>query len=287
MPVTARPTALTEAFDALDDRPDAQLLAGGTDFMVEVNFGHRRPSAVVALRRVAELQGYQIHDDEVVIGAGTTWTVIERELADVLPALANGAVVTGCSNMHYSSPTNLISPGEARVMGEGWETARRRDDGNDWVEIALAGPGVISLLELDTSCFVGNAPGWAQVTGTDGRRTGPGPADGVKLLPRTRLQPDTRHRFRVGGAPEVAAVRVDVYPDGGMARVRMWGQLSVAGREALLVRWYDALPGEHARAVLRQEAGLGAEEAAAAVARRPAGRADRLPRGLRKALTGQ
>jgi allantoicase len=62
-----------------------------------------------------------------------------------LAALVNGGVVSGCSNMFYSSPTNLISPGEARVMGEGWETARRRDDGNDWVELALAGPGVVRL----------------------------------------------------------------------------------------------------------------------------------------------
>jgi allantoicase len=192
-----------------------------------------------------------------------------------LAALANGAVVTSCSNMHYSSPTNLISPGEARVMGEGWETARRRDDGNDWVEIALAGPGVASLLELDTSCFVGNAPGWARVTG----------AGGVELLPRTRLQPDTRHRFLVRGAPEVASLRVDIYPDGGMARVRAWGRLSAAGREALTVRWYDALPAEHARAVLRREAGLSADEAAAVEARRPAGSADRLPDELRSALS--
>jgi allantoicase len=191
-----------------------------------------------------------------------------------LAALANGAVVTGCSNMHYSSPTNLISPGEARVMGEGWETARRRDDGNDWVEIALAGPGVVSLLELDTSCFVGNAPGWARVTGDDG----------IELLPRTRLQPDTRHRFRVDGAPEVATVRVDIYPDGGMARLRAWGRLAAAGREALAVRWYDALPAEFARAVLRHEAGLSADEATAAEVRRPAESADRLPPELRDAL---
>jgi CO/xanthine dehydrogenase FAD-binding subunit len=99
VPVTARPVTLADAFDALDERPDAQLLAGGTDFMVEVNFGHRRPAAVVALRRVAELQGYEILDDEVVIGAGTTWTVIEHELADVVPALAAAARTVGSPQM--------------------------------------------------------------------------------------------------------------------------------------------------------------------------------------------
>jgi allantoicase len=61
-----------------------------------------------------------------------------------LAALEHGGEVTGCSNRFYGSPRNLISPGLARVMGEGWETARRRDDGNDWVELRLAGAGVPS-----------------------------------------------------------------------------------------------------------------------------------------------
>jgi allantoicase len=147
--------------------------------------------------------------------------------------------------MHYASPANLIAPGEARVMGEGWETARRRDDGNDWVEIALAGAGAPVLAEVDTSCFVGNAPGWARITG-DGGSSG-----AVELLPRTRLQPDTRHRFRLAGPldhnAEVTSVRLDIYPDGGLARLRLWGTLSPAGRQALISRWYDVLPAGFAR----------------------------------------
>ena len=77
-------------------------------------------------------------------------------------------------------------------MGEGWETARRRDAGNDWVEVALACEGVVTLAELDTSYFLGNAPGSASLTGI-------GPDGEVPLLPRTRLQPDTRHRFVLDG----------------------------------------------------------------------------------------
>jgi allantoicase len=167
-----------------------------------------------------------------------------------LAALANGGTVSGCSNMFYSSPANLISPGEARVMGEGWETARRRDDGNDWVELRLAGPGVIRLAELDTSHFVGNAPGWASLRGRDGE------GGWSELLPRTRLQPDTRHLFRLPGGPEVAGVRLDVFPDGGLARVRLYGELSARGLAALARRWLDSLPPAQAGQVLEDDGEL-------------------------------
>jgi allantoicase len=195
-----------------------------------------------------------------------------------LAALANGGSVTGCSNMFYSSPTNLISPGEARVMGEGWETARRRDDGNDWVELALAGPGVVRLAELDTRYFVGNAPGWASLHSTD---------DGGELLPRTRLQPDTRHLFRLPATPEVSGVRLDVFPDGGLARVRLYGELSARGLAELGRRWLDSLPTSQARQVLEREAGLDPAEAERVVAGRPVGDLAALPGAVRSLLTGR
>lgn len=152
-----------------------------------------------------------------------------------LAALDCGAGISGCSNMFYSSPTNLIMPGNARLMGEGWETSRRRDDGNDWVEVRLAGPGTVGVVELDTRYFLGNAPGWARVTGWSSDRS-----QEVEILPKTRLQPDTRHRFRVDSTEEIAFARLDVYPDGGMARLRLLGELSEAGRQAIHQRWTSA-----------------------------------------------
>jgi allantoicase len=177
-----------------------------------------------------------------------------------LAALENGATVSGCSNMFYSSPANLISPGLASVMGEGWETARRRDAGNDWVSVQLAGLGTVRLVELDTSHFKGNAPGWASVSGY---------ADGnwVPVLERVRLQPDTRHRFRVD-SPYVSAARLDVFPDGGMARWRMYGSLSAGGRENLVLRWFNALPVAHAAEVLA-DLGVPAASVDEIVASRP------------------
>ncbi len=150
-----------------------------------------------------------------------------------LAALENGAVVVGCSNMFYSSPNNLIAPGQATVMGEGWETARRRDDGNDWVSVRLAAPGVVQLVELDTSHFKGNSPGWAAVSACDERKD---PDDWFDLLPRTRLQPDTRHRFLVD-SPEATHARLDIYPDGGMARLRLIGTLTSDGAAHLRANW--------------------------------------------------
>lgn len=137
-----------------------------------------------------------------------------------LAALENGGLVLDCSNRFYSSPQNLIFPGQAQVMGDGWETARRRDDSNDWVRIGLAGPGRVQLAEIDTSYFIGNSPGAAALTGLR--------ADGqwIELLPRTDLLPDTRHRFLIDTADVVSEARLDIYPDGGLARLRLFGELT-------------------------------------------------------------
>jgi allantoicase len=204
-----------------------------------------------------------------------------------LAALEHGGEITGCSNMFYSSPRNLISPGLARVMGEGWETARRRDDGNDWVELRLAGAGVVRLAELDTSWFLGNAPGWATLRAVDARAADPAdPGAWTELLPRARLLPDTRHRFRLDGGAEATHVRLDVFPDGGMARVRLVGQLAPAAREELALRWLNLLPEGHARQVLTDEGGLEAAEAGRLAGARPLDTMALLPQPLATLLGG-
>ncbi|MFI6295392.1 allantoicase [Nonomuraea sp. NPDC050790] len=137
-----------------------------------------------------------------------------------LAALANGAVVTECSNEFYSAPHNAIAPGLARHQAEGWETARRRDEGHDWIVVRLAGRGVVRLAEIDTTNLLFNAPGSIALRGRDGE------GDWFDLLPRTGLQPDTPHRFRLQAAAPVTHVRADIYPDGGLARIRLHGNLT-------------------------------------------------------------
>jgi len=112
-----------------------------------------------------------------------------------LAALELGGNVTGCSNLFYGSPQRLIAPGLARSMGEGWETARRRDDGNDWVEVRLAARGVVRVVELDTTWFLGNAPGSAALSARDGEGHGWQP-----LMARTPLQPAGLQRSPAPGA---------------------------------------------------------------------------------------
>jgi allantoicase len=157
-----------------------------------------------------------------------------------LAALVHGGRVVDCSNMFYASPANVLTPGRAAVMSDGWETARRRDDGNDWLIVALAAPALVHDVVVDTSRFVGNSPGWAQVSDAD---------TGRMLLPRTRLIPDTEHRFRVfsDGEP-VSRVRLDIYPDGGISRFRVNGEVAPHARESVAQRWLSLLPAAADRA---------------------------------------
>jgi allantoicase len=160
-----------------------------------------------------------------------------------LAAAEHGGRVLGCSNMFYGSPQNLIAPGLARVMGDGWETARRRDEGNDWVLVRLAAPGIVELADLDTSHFKGNAPGRAALRGIDARTGGLDDAAGwFDLLPSVRLRPDTRHRFPVTVVPAATHVRLDIFPDGGMARLRLLGRIDPEGHNHLQHRFDETLP---------------------------------------------
>lgn len=91
----AVPTRLAEAIKALEDSPDAQMLAGGTDFCVEVSFGLRRPKDVVSLRRVDELRRWSTSSDSITLGASTTYTDMIRQLGELLPGLAGAARTVG------------------------------------------------------------------------------------------------------------------------------------------------------------------------------------------------
>ena len=126
-----------------------------------------------------------------------------------LIALENGGRLLETSDAFYSSPANLILPSRARLMGEGWENARRRGPGNDWAVFALGVPGEPTMIEIDTSYFIGNAPGLG--TGADGRRVGrarwiPEPPGGTWCRrPRCWWTPGTASWWPSAGWPPTCA----------------------------------------------------------------------------------
>lgn len=147
------------------------------------------------------------------------WEHLRGRMID-LAALEHGAWVETCSDMFFGSRNNLIKRGESLSMADGWETRRKRGPGHEWALVRLAGAGTVEHLVLDTSHYKGNAPALAMVEGRVGD-------DWHVLLPQTPMQPHTRHVFtdlrRIG---DVTHLRVNVYPCGGIARMRAYGQLA-------------------------------------------------------------
>jgi allantoicase len=158
-----------------------------------------------------------------------------------LAALENGGDALACSDRFYSAPRNALSPGLSRVMGEGWETRRRRSAGNEWLVVRFAAAGVVSLAEIDTSGYIGNSPGMGELRASVGGDWGDS-SSWVPLLERTPLLPDTPHRFRVSPDSACDLVRLDVFPDGGVARLRLYGSLTPQGLAQVRRRWEETAP---------------------------------------------
>lgn len=170
---------------------------------------------------------FRVHGDVVPDWSRAGGLGTEVDLA----AIENGAAVLTCSDQFFGPKHNLIMPGRAVNMSDGWETRRRRGPGHDWVIVRLATEGLVRRIEVDTNHFKGNYPDTASIEGS---------ADGKEwfdVLPRTRLQAHTRHFFRdeLAASAPVTHLRLNVYPDGGVSRLRAWGIATPAGRQAAAV----------------------------------------------------
>lgn len=155
-----------------------------------------------------------------------------------LVAAENGGRLERTSDSFYSSPAQILLPGRARDMGDGWETSRRRGGGNDFAIFALGLRGTARHIEVDAGYYVGNAPGWVSLSAIDAR-TGDLDDDGAwtDILAKQPVVPDTRHRFLVQAPVEATHVRLDIYPDGGLSRLRLWGEVSADAKAEGRRRW--------------------------------------------------
>ncbi|HUS12952.1 MAG TPA: allantoicase [Pyrinomonadaceae bacterium] len=150
-----------------------------------------------------------------------------------LAAVENGGLVLACSDMFFGHRHNLIMPGRAANMSDGWETKRRRGPGHDWTIIRLGKPGRIRRLEVDTSWFKGNFP---ESCALEAAEVGDVPEEKLtdlsvawqSVLPRTALLAHTRHFFEneILDAGIVSHLRFNIFPDGGVSRLRAYGRLA-------------------------------------------------------------
>jgi allantoicase len=151
-------------------------------------------------------------------------------LIDLIAAINGGTVVTA-NNEHFGLATNLLQPGRGVNMGDGWETRRRREPGNDWCILALARPGTISAIEVDTCHFKGNFPDRcsiqaASVVGGTAESLVTQSMFWASLLPEQKLQMDHQHYFGSEILPHapITHVRFNIHPDGGVSRLRLRGK---------------------------------------------------------------
>ena len=169
------------------------------------------------------------------------WEAIARRGGEVdLAAVENGGVVVSASDEFFGSRQNLILPGRGLGMHDGWETRRRRGAGHDWVIVRLGRPGSIRRVEVDTLHFKGNAPGSCSV---DVCRAPDADAASLAtrgdlwrpLLAESKLSPHARHRFEgelARGEAEATHARLNIFPDGGVSRLRLFGMPGGAAKRA-------------------------------------------------------
>ena len=228
---------------AIDGLPTTEDLLGDSVSWTEVlptanlNGDSLNPFAITNEQRWTHLR-FKIYPDGGVARLRVygevvpDWSRLRRIGGEVdLAAVENGGRVLSCSDMFFGHRHNLIMPGRAANMSDGWETKRRRGPGHDWTIIKLGSPGHIQHLEIDTSYFKGNFPESCSLEACAAVDVPLGTLQDPEfvwkpVLARTKLQAHTRHLFdevmEIGAASHV---RFNIFPDGGVSRLRVFGAI--------------------------------------------------------------
>ncbi|MBT3930960.1 MAG: allantoicase, partial [Rhodospirillaceae bacterium] len=145
--------------------------------------------------------------------------------------------IVAYSDAHYGTYHRLLAPGRGQNMGDGWETRRRRGPGYDWIILALGVRGTISRAVVDTAYFKGNYPDSCSIQAVDLGMTGididdaaiANSEDWPALLSQQKLSADAVHEFvdeQVTGLGTATHVRLNIFPDGGVSRLRLFGRVA-------------------------------------------------------------
>lgn len=158
------------------------------------------------------------------------WSLVNNEVID-LAAAVNGAKSVLCNDMFFSHMDNLIMPGRGINMGDGWETKRNRTPNNkDWVIVRLAHEGTIQRALIDTCHFKGNYPDSFMLEGCSinisDEKKFPNDVDWETVIPQSKLQADHEHYFDVNSKKNYTHVKLTIFPDGGISRMRLFGTIA-------------------------------------------------------------
>ncbi|MEX1037489.1 MAG: allantoicase [Acidimicrobiia bacterium] len=157
-----------------------------------------------------------------------------------LVSLASGGEPTDASDAHYSPPSNMLRPTEPIGMWDGWETRRRRGPGNDWVVFKLGMAGVVREAVVDTRYFKGNAPGWVSLGVSDDGKVW------KEVLSRVEVEADSINHLVLATETHARWVKLDIHPDGGVARFRVMGMSDSESAGAKRLHYLNSLLGQSA-----------------------------------------
>jgi allantoicase len=173
-----------------------------------------------------------------------------------LVAVENGGSVVSSSDQFFGEPRHLLMPYKAKNMGDGWETKRRRGPGHDWVILKLGVPGIIRKIEVNTAHFKGNFPDSCSLEACHASAVNSdvflaAPHAWREMLPQTKLKADHVHSFgKLNNVGQVTHARFNIYPDGGVSRLRLFGRSVGANDRAGGLRRFNRLARAQAREAL-------------------------------------
>ncbi|MAM00147.1 allantoicase [Hydrocarboniclastica marina] len=160
------------------------------------------------------------------------WSKLSADETVNLLALEQGGDQVAWSDAHYGEPRKLLRPGRGVNMGDGWETRRRREPGNDWCILALGHKGIAQRIEVDTAHFKGNFPAACSIQGAS---VEPGAGTAQSLVTQSMFWPtlmadqpltaDSIHQFsELIELGPITHIRFNILPDGGVSRLRLFGR---------------------------------------------------------------
>ena len=163
--------------------------------------------------------------------------VREPEFAQLIDLASEklGGKAIACSDEFFALMKNLIKPGRGVFIPDkftdhgkwmdGWESRRKRVPGHDWCIIKLGAPGVIKGFDVDTNHFLGNHPPYCSIEACNSNREDAKGAEWIEILAKSKLAPGQQHFFKVGNDDTWTHIKLHIYPDGGIARLRVYGEV--------------------------------------------------------------